>query len=456
MTSPRRPLETGPVRDEGVDPGPLIFFRVAFGGLMLVEVARYFAHGWIGRLFVEPTFAFKYLGFEWVQAWPGPGMWIHFGVLGLFALGIATGAFYRLSAVGFALGFTYVFLLDQALYLNHFYLICWLAFWLACLSPHRWRSVDARRLGWPPRARAPLWWLWLLRAQVAAVYLYAGVAKLDADWLRGAPLAIWIDWPDAWPLGALASLPPPSSWGPPLMAWTGLVFDLGVVPALLWRPTRTAAFACAVIFHATNAWLFQIGIFPWLMIAATALFLPPQCFRRFSPVASTLGLDSGSRSEPGPAPVAPVARGLRPALIALLGLQLLIPLRHHLYPGDVAWTEEGHRFSWRMMLREKRGTARFVVTDGQGRVIDDVDPATDLAGWQADEMAIRPDMLHQYARHLARRRGGLAAGSPRVYARASSTLNGRDRRLLVDPQIDLGAQPRKLVPATWILPRLDP
>lgn len=33
--------------------------------------------------------------------------------------------------------------------------------------------------------------------------------------------------------------------------------------------------------------------------------------------------------------------------------QILYPLRHHLYPGDVTWNELGHRYSWRMKLRDK-------------------------------------------------------------------------------------------------------
>ncbi|MGH0036053.1 MAG: HTTM domain-containing protein [Myxococcota bacterium] len=436
---------------EGVDPGPLVFFRIAFGLLMLWEVGRYFSHGWIGRLYVEPDFAFKYMGFEWLEPWPGPGMWIHFAGLGVCALGIATGTAYRLCAWGFLVGFTYVFLLDQALYLNHFYLICWLAFWLACLSPHRWMSVDARRRragARQPLRLAPAWWLVLLRVQVAAVYLYAGIAKLDGDWLAGSPLSLWIDWPDTWAFEALAGWPPPAVWGPRVMAWAGLGIDLLVVPGLLWRRTRAVAFGCAVAFHLTNAWLFSIGVFPWLMIAATALFLPPERFRLFS-------RPGGDRR-----PAEAGAPGLRLALAALLGLQLLIPLRHHLYPGDVTWTEEGHRFSWRMMLREKEGTARFLVVDAGGRWADDVDPRRHLAGWQVEEMAFRPDMVHQYARHLARRyplsRPGAEADRPRVYARVSSTVNGRERRLLVDPQVDLGAQPRSLGPADWILPRTAP
>jgi len=160
---------------------PLVVFRVCFGALLLCEVWRYFVHGWITRYWVEPTFHFTYHGFSWVRPWPDAGMYVHFVALGVLAACILLGFCYRVATVLFFLGFAYVFLLDQTHYLNHFYLIVLLAFLLVFVPADRAGSLDARL--WPARraGTAPAWTLWLLRAQIAITYVYAGLAKLTPD-----------------------------------------------------------------------------------------------------------------------------------------------------------------------------------------------------------------------------------------------------------------------------------
>ncbi|MEJ7873187.1 MAG: HTTM domain-containing protein, partial [Rubrobacteraceae bacterium] len=111
-----------------VDIASLVFFRIAFGVLMLWEVWIQFSNGLIQRNYIDPTYHFTYYGFGWVQPWSGNGMYLHFLALGVLAVCIALGLWYRVSVVLFFVGFTYVFLLDQALYLNHFYLICLVSF----------------------------------------------------------------------------------------------------------------------------------------------------------------------------------------------------------------------------------------------------------------------------------------------------------------------------------------
>src|SRR6266446_4953294 len=145
----------------------LVFFRIAFGLLMVWEVYRYFANGWIAQHWLEPRFLFKYYGFSWVHPWPGQWLYVHLAALGLFALFIAAGFLYRISAALFFLSYTYFFLLDEAWYVNHTYLICLFSFLLIFVPAHRAFSVDAWRR---PRLRSnttPAWTLWLLRAQMA-------------------------------------------------------------------------------------------------------------------------------------------------------------------------------------------------------------------------------------------------------------------------------------------------
>ena len=195
---------------EPVDIASLVYFRVAFGVIMLWEVWRYFDHGWIARYWIRPTLHFTYYGFDWVHPWPASGMYLHWVALGALAILITLGLWYRISATLFFLGFTYTFLLEQARYLNHFYLICLISFLMIFIPAHRAASLDAR---WRPSLRsqtAPAWALWLLRGQIGIVYFYGGVAKLNADWGRAEPFRTWLARRTDFPV--IGSWSPRSGW----------------------------------------------------------------------------------------------------------------------------------------------------------------------------------------------------------------------------------------------------
>src|SRR5687767_11157820 len=168
-----------------VDISFLVYFRIAFGAIMLWEVYRFFTSDWITRYYVEPAIHFTYYGFSWVKPWPGRGMYVHFFVLAVAATCIIIGFCYRTAAAVFFLGFTYVFLLDQARYLNHFYLICLISFLLVFLPANRAVSLDALLSRKIRSDTVPAWALWVLRAQVGIAYFFGGIAKLNSDWLRG-------------------------------------------------------------------------------------------------------------------------------------------------------------------------------------------------------------------------------------------------------------------------------
>ncbi len=146
---------------EPVDAGLLVFFRIAFGLLMAWEASRYLtsrfhAGDWIERLYLRPEVLFKYYGFEWVAPWPGDGMYYHFWGLGILGLLIAAGCFYRVAMALFFVGFTYIFLQDQAAYLNHFYLISLISFLMIFLPLNRasrWIVGFGPRSGKPPHRR---------------------------------------------------------------------------------------------------------------------------------------------------------------------------------------------------------------------------------------------------------------------------------------------------------------
>jgi vitamin K-dependent gamma-carboxylase len=419
----------------------LAALRIAFGALMFAAAVRFAAHGWIDELYVRPTFHFTYFGLGWVRPWPAPWIHVHFALLAIAALLVSLGLFYRASIAAFFVLFTYVELLDSATYLNHYYAISLVAFLLMFMPAANVLSLDAwrrSRAGFPLSPNVPQAAIVVLRAQLAIVYFFAGVAKLNADWLLHAePLTTWLlartDLPV---LGPWFALP----WVPSAMSWAGAAFDL-TIPLWLSLPrTRPFAFATVVVFHVVTWLLFPIGMFPWVMIGLTPIFFAPDWPLR--------ALRRPATAEPPAAP--PLRASWTVAITAWLVLQCALPLRHHLYAGDVLFTEEGTRFSWRVMVAERGGTASFRTIDREG-VAREVDPSVDLTPLQSRMMATQPDMILQYAHHLAAARPGA-----RVYADVFVATNGHPSRRLVDPGVDLASEIDTPFGYRWVLTEDDP
>jgi len=437
---------------EPVDVASIAVFRILFGAIMLWEVWRFFEHDWIRLYYIDREFYFKYYGFEWVHPWPGDGMYYHFIAVGILALCIMTGFFYRITSWLFFLAFTYWYLLDQTRYLNHLYLVVLFAFLLALMPAHRARSFDAMRRRRIRSDTIPAWCLWLFRIQVGIVYFYAGIAKLNADWLRLEPIRTWIskrsDYPIIGPLLESES----AAW---FFGYGGLAFDLVVAPALLWSKTRPWAFAACVIFHVLNKCLFNIGIFPATMLAATLIMFSPDWPRKlcffFAP-------NPKRQNNPSRQLEIPTLHGncIVALVVLYLAFQVLVPLRHFLYPGNVHWTEEGHRFSWHMKLRSKSARTKVFATDPERDKTWEVPLKSYLSRTQRKKMGKWPDMCLQFSHYLADkyREDGYENVEIRVQTRVS--LNGRSRKFMIDPDVDLAKERRTLWPAKWILPLVEP
>jgi len=439
---------------EPVDVASLVFFRMTFGLIMLLEVFRYLPH--IERYYLLPKFHFKYYGFGWVKVPPGNGMYFLFGLLAVLALFITFGLFYRMAAILFFFGFTYFFLLEWAYYLNHFYLVCLLSFLLIFIPCHRSFSLDALI---NPKIRShviPAWSLWLLRFQVGIVYFYGGLAKLNPDWLGGEPMRTLLAARMYYTPHFVAQFLT-EEWVVYLFSYGGVGFDLLIVPLLLFRKTRPFGYLWVIIFNLLNAYLFSLGIFPWLMMAATLLFFPPnwprQLLARVQRKESPLDHEAASLPE-----ISPFYRLITThGIILYLAFQLLMPFRQGLYPGSSSWTQEGYFFSWNMMLDTKRHKIVFNVTDPKGgrkrefpseRLRDNI-----LTGRQFRKMSSNPDMIVQFSHFLAERFRKKGFPDGEIRARVNVSLNGRPYQLLIDPEVDLAKVKRRLwPPAPWILP----
>ena len=419
-------------------------FRIAFGAIALLGTLRYAANGWIDELLVDPPLHFTYPGLGWVRPWPGGWMYLHFAVMGLATLGIALGWRYRWSVATYAVLFTWVELIDRTLYLNHYYWVSLTAALMVFLPLHRMWSLDARagRAGGGRTAGAgggqtiQASVVWLLRIQLAMVYVFAGMAKVGVDWLVHAqPLATWLPARASLPvIGPLLTLP-----GVALtMSWAGALFDLTIVGWLLWRRSRPWAYAVVVAFHLLTWLLFaSIGLFPWLMIGGTLVFFEADWPLRFRHGRGETVTPAGEpRSGIPPVAVAAVA--------AYLALMAVVPLRHLATPGDVLWSGDGYLFSWRVMLTEKAGSVQFRVTDPATGALT-VEPMPAARPRQAVVAATDPAMIRQAATWIAAVHGG----GVEVRADAFLSFNGRPHARLIDPDVDLAAS---LLPEGWVLP----
>ena len=428
-----------PGLSQRVDGASLAIFRIAFGLALAWQTLDYLLSGQLVADYVDPSLHFPYLGFSWVQPFGELGMRVSFVAMTALSLCVAAGVLYRFACAALFLLTAHWFLIDTVYYNNHYYLQVLVCLLLLCVPAHRtWALGSATVPDDPRHETVPMWAVWLIRFQLAVVYVYGGLAKLDPDWLTGVPIrAIFSEHAETSLFGPFLI----SKGGGLFFAWAGLFLDLAVVPGLLFRRTRPLAFALITLFHLANAYLFRIGVFPWLMIGATTIFFEPDWPRRLW----------RSTKHARPAGEEPAPRALATFLGLYAVVQLLVPLRHHLYPNRVTWSQEGFAFAWHMMLRHKEARTEFRVHDGDGRLVP-LDPQWPISAKQWAFMGYDPFAVLHLAHWLgeeARRQG---VSNPSVYAGAQCSLNGREPQLLIDLERDLMTVRDRLAPADWVLP----
>jgi vitamin K-dependent gamma-carboxylase len=445
-----------PVNNAGISA-----FRVLFGLMNLYGTLRFISFGWVDRFYVQPTHYLTFWGFEWVQVLPPTMMHAAFWTLAFLSACIAIGFLFRPAIILFFLLFTYVELIDVSNYLNHYWLVSLLAF-VMCWLPmhHRW-SVDAWLRPHLRSSQTTRLVSVALKFQIGLVYFFAGLAKFGSDWLIHAqPLNIWLSARTETPLIG----PWLDNWWIALgMSWGGFLFDISIWAWLLWRPTRPWAYALVVFFHTLTGYFFLIGMFPIIMMTGATIFFadnwPEQLWHRITrkaPPFSGRGYESTVSHCVG-ADVRPaqLSRAFQISVSAWLvwaTLMVAMPLRTHLYGGNVLWHEQGMRWSWRVMVREKNGAIDYrVVLPGEGRQ-QFVSPSRYLTTQQERETSGQPDLILQLAHHIAREYRAAGHDDVQVYVEALVSLNGRRPQLLIDPERDLTTVAPGPWPADWILP----
>lgn len=437
-----------------VQAAPLAVFRIFFGLMMMLSIIRFWYHGWIEKLYITPKFFFSYYGFEWIRPLDNFTYFL-FVLCGVSAFFVALGYKYRMAILVFFLSFTYIELMDKTTYLNHYYFVSILSFLMLFLPANAYFSVDAFKNKTVAYERIPRWSIDALKLLLCLVYFYAGLAKLNSDWLFEAmPLKIWLPSKFAIPiLGDFLK----QSWTHYAFSWAGMLYDLLIPFLLLYRPTRAMAFGLVVVFHLLTRVLFPIGMFPYIMIVSALIFFDADLHRRIlTVVGKILSIDKKQFDTGRTLQLSTVYKKWAMPLVGIFFVvQLLLPWRYLVYPGELFWTEEGYRFSWRVMLMEKAGYAQFKVVDGKNKKWFYVDNSDFLTPFQEKQMATQPDFILQYARFLAEKFKKDGHKNLEIYVESYVALNGRKSTSFINPDVNLLTFKDSFESKTFILPFND-
>ena len=425
-----------------IDNSPLLLFRIFFGFLIALECYGAMLTGWIRRTLVAPEFTFTFIGFEWLQPLPGAGMYLYFFIMGTLGVCIALGYKYRFSIIVFTLLWTGVYLMQKSSYNNHYYLLILISLFMCFFPAHCGYSIDAKQHPTLKKDFMFSYVKWSIVLQLFIVYTYAAIAKLYGDWLDfGIVRILMLDKADYPLIGTLLQ----EAWAHKIIGVFGILFDLLIVPALLWKPTRKAAFIISIGFHLFNSIVFQIGIFPYLSLAFTVFFFEPQTIRKIffkkkkAYLANELQIPSYKY------------------FVFIFGgiyflIQFALPLRHHFIQDDVLWTEEGHRLSWRMMLRSRAGEIEFRILDLGTKETHMVDLDAYLTKKQKQKIQAYPDFIWQFAQRL-KQEYAEKNKTISVFVKSKVSINGRPLKVFIDPKTDLANTPwQHFKHHEWILP----
>src|SRR5262249_12275247 len=142
----------------------------------------------------------------------------------------------------------YFLMLDKGYYNNHMYLYSLIGLLLSFAEETKRKDGVITVQNWVWR---------IMQFQILVVYFFGGIAKLNPDWMfRHEPVLSILKAPQtAWilesnGLGTIATN---------MLVWGGLLYDLGVPFLLMIRRTRILAFILCLIFHLSNALIFNTG-----------------------------------------------------------------------------------------------------------------------------------------------------------------------------------------------------
>src|SRR5690554_516386 len=426
-----------------VDNAPLILFRIFFGLVFLFESLGSFYFGWINANFVNVIHNFSFIGFEWLAFLNSEKMYIVFALMAIASIMVTIGFKYRWAMFSLFILWGMVYFAQKTSYNNHYYLMWLITFIMLFLPANTYASVDAKL---NPKLRSlttPRWTLTIFIVMISFVYGFATLAKFYPDWLDATVtrnMFLAIKKPEF--LQPLFQKPSFHQF----IAYAGIFFDGLIIPALLFRRTRWFAIIASLIFHIFNSITLHIGVFPYFSLCFSIFFFKPEQIRAFffrkkpQPTIEDLTYQPSSYD-----------MILKYIIIPFALIQFALPLRHWAIKGDVLWTEEGHRLSWRMMLRNRSGEAKFKVVDKNTKETFIFDNSLLLNEKQRKRLNTS-DVIWQMAQKI-KAYYALENKEVEVYChRSRISINGKSFRRYIDPTVDLTKEKWPYFKAAdWIL-----
>jgi len=431
---------------------PLVIFRLCFGALLLFSTLRFAWNGWIELCYIQPTYFFPLFDWQWVKPLAGNGMYTIFVLLGISSFCICIGFLYRINAIIYFLLFTYTELIDKTYYLNHYYLVCLLSFWMIFVNAHHRFSVDSLIFPKIKKNTVAQWQILLFKIQLSIVYFFAGLGKVNSDWLLHAePMRTWL--PSKYQLPLLGKI---VSYKITAFAfsWMGCCYDLCIWIFLLLKKTRKLAYLAVIVFHLLTSILFpQIGMFPYIMIVCTIIFFSTEWHEMILSKCEVKGSPFKTQElKPKIEYSRLKTRCISIALSMYILLQLYLPFRYLYYPGNLLWHEQGFRFSWRVMLIEKVGLTYISIKDPKTGSIKDVAQCNYLTKYQQRMMSTQADMILQFVHSIGDAFKKEKGYAPEVYVQSTLALNGHKRRAFITNDINLYPLKDTYKNRTWVIP----
>ena len=287
-------------------------------------------------------------------------MLVVFSALSIAALFMAAGWFYRRSALMFILLFSYIAFCDKAAYLSYYSFVILIAFMLVVSPAHRLFSLDLLR---KPHIRvdyAPHWLLLAFKLQVVMLFFFAGMAKLNYDWLfTGLPITLWLQ--DVfvsfgWSSDVLFSNP----WIGISLSWFLVLFDFILPHFLMDTRTSQRAFWVVVLVQVPGMLVFPTGMFPLLVLLMCTVFLPHLPIHLLVSKISYFLYDffqfKGEVFNPGGVFMLKYKmERLFPVLAAIyFSIQILLPISLFLSWGIFQWANKEFHFSWDLKVNTHR------------------------------------------------------------------------------------------------------
>ena len=426
-----------------IDNSALIVFRILFGLLISIESFGAIFTGWVHDVLIAPKYTFPFIGFEWLQPLPDYWMYVYYSIMGITGLMVMIGYKYRLGIISFAILWSVTYFMQKTSYNNHYYLLILLSIFMAVVPANANASIDSKRNPSIQSSIMPNWCTLIFIIQMFIVYTFASIAKLYPDWLDASVIEILLkSKADYYVIGDLLQ----QKWIHYLIAYFGIIFDLLIVPLLLWKRSRKWAFIVAIFFHMFNSIVFQIGIFPYMSIALCIFFFEPKTIKKIflknlKPIKNNKEL------------VVKKPNLIKVLIVFYFVIQLAFPLRHWVIKDDVLWTEEGHRISWRMMLRARQGIISFRVIDKQNNQTIPIQLDTYLTYKQQRSFSAKPDMIWQFAQFRKRTYKEEANRDVMVFVDCQVRINGKPFKQLIDQEVDLAfVKWNAFKHSSWILP----